>query len=81
VHARNAYTATPGKTSSIAVPVFRGERIAGALSLIFFAAAMPMREAEARYAGPLKDAAARISDRLRARTQAPPPAPVYPSGG
>jgi IclR family mhp operon transcriptional activator len=64
--ARNPYTATPGKTSSIAAPVFRGERVAGAISLIFFAAAMPMREAEARYAPPLLGAAQRISALLAA---------------
>jgi IclR family mhp operon transcriptional activator len=62
--ARNSWTATPGKTSSIAAPIFRGGRVAGALSLIFFAAAMPMREAEARYAEPLMDAARRLSSDL-----------------
>jgi IclR family mhp operon transcriptional activator len=62
--ARNAYTATPGKTSSLAAPVFRQGRVAGALSLIFFSAAMPIREAEARYAGPLMAAAAEISAAL-----------------
>lgn len=59
--ARNHWTATPGKTSSIAAPIFRRGRVAGALSLVFFAAAMPMREAEARYAEPLKEAARRLS--------------------
>ncbi len=62
--ARNTYTATPGKTSSLAAPVFRNGRVAGALSLIFFAAAMPIREAEARYAGALMEAAAAISRAL-----------------
>ncbi|MFN3592463.1 MAG: IclR family transcriptional regulator C-terminal domain-containing protein, partial [Thermaurantiacus sp.] len=62
--ARNSWTATPGKTSSIAAPLFRRGRVAGALSLIFFAAAMPMREAEARYAEPLMEAARRLSSDL-----------------
>lgn len=62
--ARNAYTATPGKTSSIAAPLFQGGRVAGAMSLIFFSSAMPMREAEARYADALCEAANRLSQAL-----------------
>jgi IclR family mhp operon transcriptional activator len=59
--ARNPYTATPGKTSSLAAPLFRGEKVVGALSLIFFASAMPMRQAEERYADALVEAARAIS--------------------
>ena len=44
---RNAYTAVPGRTSSIAVPLMQGERCRGAIALIFFAAAMPMTKAAA----------------------------------
>ena len=62
--ARNVYTATPGKTSSIAVPLFRAGKVAGALSLIFFASAMPMREAETRYVAHLRERASRISETL-----------------
>ena len=62
--ARNVYTATPGKTSSIAVPLFRAGKVAGALSLIFFASAMPMREAETRYVAHLRERAASISETL-----------------
>ncbi|WP_448584947.1 IclR family transcriptional regulator domain-containing protein [Thermaurantiacus sp.] len=62
--ARNAYTATPGKTSSLAAPLFRRGKVAGAMSLIFFSAAMSMREAEARYAAALLDAANRLSTEL-----------------
>ncbi len=62
--ARNVYTATPGKTSSIAVPLFRRGRVAGALSLIFFASAMTMRDAQARYVEPLKARAERVSAEL-----------------
>lgn len=64
--ARNSYTANPGKTSSIAVPLFREGRVVGALALIFFASAMKMREAEARFADALKDTAARIGAALAA---------------
>jgi IclR family mhp operon transcriptional activator len=63
--ARNAYTATPGKTSSIAVPLFRDGRVVAALSLIFFASAMPMGEAEARYVAPLKRCADEIGRSLQ----------------
>lgn len=62
--ARNVYTATPGKTSSIAVPLFRGEAVAGAMALVFFASAMPMRQAEERYVGAMKATADKISERL-----------------
>ncbi len=62
--ARNAYNATPGKTSSIAVPLFAGERVVGALALIFFASALPMRDAEARYVEPLKRGAQAIAAAL-----------------
>lgn len=66
---RNRYTATPGKTSSIAVPVFEGDRVAGALSLIFFASAMTMDQAIAAFADDLKTAAAEISAKLSPSAQ------------
>ncbi len=59
--ARNAYTANPGKTSSIAVPVFRAGEVAGAVVLIFFAVAMPMDKALAQFLDPLKATAAAIT--------------------
>lgn len=62
--ARNAYTANPGKTSSIAVPLWRGDEPAGAMALIFFAAAMPMAKAEALFVDELKAVAAAISHDL-----------------
>lgn len=62
--ARNAYTAVPGKTSSIAVPVFKGEQIAGAIALIIFAAAMPMSRAEALFVEDLQATARAISGEL-----------------
>ncbi|MEY2882912.1 MAG: hypothetical protein RL490_636 [Pseudomonadota bacterium] len=62
--ARNAYTATPGKTSSIAVPIFQNGRVCGALALIFFASAVSMAEAEGRFVNELKAVAAAISEAL-----------------
>lgn len=46
---RNVYNATPGRTSSIAVPIMSDGAIVGAMALIFFAAGMKMQEAEQRY--------------------------------
>lgn len=65
--ARNAYTATPGKTSSIAVPLFQNDRVVGALALIFFASAVSMAEAEGRYVAALQDTAKAISAELGSR--------------
>ena len=65
--ARNRYTDTPGKTSSIAVPIFKGEQVAGAVALIFFAVAMSMEKAVAQFAEPLKATAAAISAELASR--------------
>lgn len=59
--ARNHYSANPGKTSSIAVPLFEGERLVGSLALIFFASAMSMTDAIQRLLPPLRDTAAAIS--------------------
>jgi IclR family mhp operon transcriptional activator len=64
--ARNAYTANPGKTSSIAVPIFRSGEVAGAVVLIFFAVAMPMDKAIAQFLAPLKETATQISAALEA---------------
>lgn len=60
-HQHNIHTENPGKTSSIAVPLFDGDMVAGAISLNFFASALKMSAAEARFAPDLKAIAARIS--------------------
>ncbi len=41
----NRFTQNPGKTSSIAVPLFQDGQIAGALTTAFFASAIDMRDA------------------------------------
>lgn len=74
VKGRNRYTATPGKTSSIAMPVFDANGIAGTIVLIFFSAAMKMDEAIAKYAQELQDTASRISDDLMSPNQEEPAA-------
>lgn len=60
-HQHNIHTENPGKTSSIAAPLFDGDEVAGAVSLNFFASALKMSEAETHFASELKAAAARIS--------------------
>ena len=62
--ARNLYTDNPGKTSSIAVPLFKDGQVAGAIALIFFAVAMSMDKAIAQFVEPLKATAAAISDQI-----------------
>ncbi|MEY4270170.1 MAG: hypothetical protein RLZZ58_1386 [Pseudomonadota bacterium] len=64
--ARNAYTANPGKTSSIAVPLFRGTEVVGSLVLIFFAVAMSMEKAIEQFVAPLTQTASAISSDLAA---------------
>jgi IclR family transcriptional regulator, mhp operon transcriptional activator len=59
--ARNLYTDNPGKTSSIAVPLFKDGQVAGAIALIFFAVAMSMDKAVQQFVEPLKATAAAIS--------------------
>jgi IclR family mhp operon transcriptional activator len=57
---------TPGKTSSIAVPIFRDGKFEAALTLIYFAAAMKQGEAVERYMADLKATAEAISAELSA---------------
>jgi IclR family mhp operon transcriptional activator len=62
---RNRYTQNPGKTSSIAAPVFEKDgTVAGAVTLVFFSSAMKMADAVEKYADDVKTAAALISEAL-----------------
>jgi IclR family transcriptional regulator, mhp operon transcriptional activator len=61
---RNAYTANPGKTSSIAVPILRDGQVVGSLVLIFFSVAMPLEKAIEQYVAPLQSTAQTISAAL-----------------
>lgn len=63
-HGRNKHTETPGKTSSISVPIMLGDRFVATLNLIFFASAMPMEKAVERYLESLKETAGKISEVL-----------------
>ena len=46
---RNPHTKDPGKTSSIAVPLYRGEILVGAMTLVFFSTAFRVAEAFEKY--------------------------------
>lgn len=60
----NQFTANPGKTSSIAVPILRDGEVAGALTLAIFARAAKMDEAAGGFLGPLLETAAAIARSL-----------------
>lgn len=62
---RNVYSADPGKTSSIAVPLLDvNERLIGSLALIFFASAMKGEEAVSKYLEPMQRTAKAIIESL-----------------
>ena len=66
-HDRTTCTLNPSKTSSLAAPVFEGDRLAGVVSLSYFSTAMPMAEAVRRYAEALKQCASAIGIALAAQ--------------
>ena len=62
---RNAYNAEPGKTSSLAIPLFNSAGgFVGSLPLIYFARAMKPDEATARYLAPMQACATAIAEQL-----------------
>lgn len=70
VQGRNHFNLTPGKTSSIAVPIFDGDRFVAAMTMVFFIAAMKLDAALEEYLDDLKAAAALISKELSASAEA-----------
>lgn len=63
---RNHFNLTPGKTSSIAVPIFRKGHFEAALTMVFFVNAMTIDKALELHLGDLQKTAAQISDELSA---------------
>jgi IclR family mhp operon transcriptional activator len=61
---RNRFTSTPGKTSSIAAPLFEDGHVCGAISMIYFASAMKLDDAVRRFADDLSETARLISAEL-----------------
>jgi len=66
--ARTRYSANPGKTSSVAVPLFDGSTLVGSLALVFFASALSLPDAVARFVQPLRETARAIGEAM-ARNQ------------
>lgn len=48
-YVRSPHTKDPGKTSSIALPLFKGNDVAGSMAMSFFARVMTVEEAYAKY--------------------------------
>jgi IclR family transcriptional regulator, mhp operon transcriptional activator len=65
VRAFNMFTANPGKTSSIAVPILQDGQPVGALTLAFFANAVRMQDAEREFPPHMVETAALIAADLR----------------
>jgi IclR family transcriptional regulator, mhp operon transcriptional activator len=66
VHGRNKNTATPGKTSSISVPVFENDRVVAALAITFFSSALSIQDAVDQHLAALLKTARDISIDLAA---------------
>lgn len=64
VQGRNHFNLTPGKTSSIAVPIFLDGQFEAAMTMVFFVSAMKLDTALANYLDDLKATAAAISHEL-----------------
>ena len=60
----NHFTRNPGKTSSIAVPIFEDGRVAGALTLAFFSTAIRMEDAVKQFVPSMQEVAMTISANL-----------------
>lgn len=63
---RVQHTATPGKTSCISMPIFRRERVAGVVTIAFFATTMSQDKAKETLLGPLRKAQEKINQALSA---------------
>lgn len=65
----NQFTNTPGRTSSLAVPIFLRGEVYGTLTLVFFSVSMKLEVAVERYVPDLKQAAHGITLRLVEQSQ------------
>lgn len=64
VQINNKYSANPGKTSSIAVPIISSDEIVGAMAVIYFKTSMTPQQAENKFADTLKETSEKISAAL-----------------
>ena len=58
---RNPHTKDPGKTSSVAVPLFRNEELIGAMTLVFFSTSLRVAETFEKYKDLILEAQANIN--------------------
>lgn len=68
----NRFTNTPGRTSSIAVPIFHNGEVCAAMTLVYFSVAMRPEAALSRYLNALKASAESISAELSGMEQSRP---------
>ncbi len=67
MQARNLYNFEPGKTSSLAVPLFdRDQKLVGTLALIYFASAIKPGEAPEQFLEPMLETSRQISSEVDA---------------
>jgi len=66
VFIRNQHTKDPGKTSSIAVPICKGEEVVGAMALVYFSSAMKPNEAPGHFLEQLNKVRLSIGQELQA---------------
>lgn len=61
---KSHFSANPGKTSSLAVPIFDADTLVGSLAVVFFANAMTLEKAITDLLAPLREVAERIKGGL-----------------
>ena len=66
-HARVLHNENPGKTSSIAVPIFVDGKLEASLAIVYFEKAMTEEKAVLKYAESLKKAASKVAEATSAR--------------
>lgn len=64
VQGRNYHNRTPGKTTSIAVPIFRSGVFEAAMTLVFFVSALKLEDALKKYLPEMLEATKQISEEL-----------------
>ena len=68
VFERVPHTVTPGKTSCISVPLYRSGRVAGVVTIAFFASTMNQKKAIHQLLVPLQETQRRINEALSVHT-------------
>lgn len=61
---KNLHTKDPGKTSSIAVPLYDGDEVAGTMTIVFFSSALKVKDAFEKYKSLIFETQAKINEDL-----------------